>query len=277
MNLVGLLAVSTAALTMAGAASAAHVDIRHAAARVTVIPEARSDIVVTVAKPNPRMKITVARLGDDIIVDGGLSLRGANCSSSFGRRGVHIWGMGFVPYDNLPQIVIRTPLDAKVSAGGAVFGIVDRTDSLELANAGCGDWSVANVAGPLTLRLAGSGDVRAGSAGSANVKISGSSDISMQDVRNGLEASSAGSGDLRVASINGPLHAHVVGSGDIVATGGHVTDMDVGVAGSGDVSFGGVAQTLEANVAGSGDVTVGHVTGTVSKHVAGSGSVTIGG
>ena len=276
MKLWRLAAASAAIMAIAGAANAAHVEVRYAAARVTVIPEARGDIVVTVAKANPRMKITVSRIGDDVIVNGGLGIRGANCTSFFGRRGVHVWGMGFVPYDQLPEIVIRTPLDAKVSAGGAVFGIVDRTNSLDLSNAGCGDWSVANVAGPLNLRVAGSGDIRAGSAGSADVRISGSSDVFMKDVRSGLESAISGSGDLRAASINGPLHVRVSGSGDVNASAGQVTDMVVGVAGSGDVHFGGVAQSLEASVAGSGDVSVGRVTGTVTKHVAGSGSVTIG-
>jgi len=270
------LACSAAALALSGAASAADVDIRYAAVRVIVIPEARSDVAVSVVRSNPRMRITVARLGDSVVVNGGLGLRGANCTSFFGRRGVHVWGMGFIPYDDLPQIVVRTPVDAKVRAGGAVFGIVDRTQSLDLANAGCGDWSVANVAGPFTLRLSGSGDVRGGSAGSADVKISGSSDVYLQDIHNGLDSSISGSGDLHTASVSGPMHVRVAGSGDVIAPAGQVTDLVVSVAGSGDVRLGGVAKTLEASVAGSGDVSVGRVTGSVSKHIAGSGSVSVG-
>ncbi|HEY1561693.1 MAG TPA: DUF2807 domain-containing protein [Caulobacteraceae bacterium] len=264
------------ALATAAGADAAQVDIRHAAMRVTVIPEARNDIQVGVLRQNPKMRITVARMGDTVIVDGGLGLRETNCSTFFGRRGVHIWGMGFVPYDSLPQVIIRTPLDAKVGAGGAVFGVVDRSGSLELSNAGCGDWTVANVAGPIRVRMAGSGDVHAGAAGSAEVHISGSSDVFLRDVRDGLETSSSGSGDLRVISLNGPLHVHIAGSGNVLATTGQVTDMTVGVAGSGDVKFGGVAQRLDASVVGSGDVRVGRVTGPVTRHIAGSGSVTVG-
>ncbi|HEY1880881.1 MAG TPA: DUF2807 domain-containing protein [Caulobacteraceae bacterium] len=260
----------------AGAHAAQGVDIRHAAMRVTVIPEARSDIEVGVIKPNPKMRITVSRMGDSVIVDGGLGFRNANCSSFFGRHGVHIWGMGFVSYESLPQVIIRTPLDAKVGAGGAVFGVIDRSGSLELSNAGCGDWTVANVAGPIRVRMAGSGDVHAGGAGSADVRISGSSDVFLGDVRDGLDTSSSGSGDLRVNSLNGPLHVHIAGSGNVLAASGQVTDMTVGVAGSGDVKFGGVAQRLDASVVGSGDVRVGRVTGPVTRHIAGSGSVTVG-
>ena len=264
------------AIAATTAAHAAQVDIRHAAMRVTVIPEARTDIQVGVLKQNPRMRITVGHMGDTLIVDGGVGFRHANCSSFLGRRGVHIWGMGFIPYDSLPQVIIRTPLDAKVGAGGAVVGVVDRSGSLELSNAGCGDWTVANVAGPIRVRMAGSGDVHAGAAGSAEVHINGSSDVFLRDVRGGLDTSSSGSGDLRVSTLNGPLHVRIAGSGNVLATTGQVTDMIVGVAGSGDVKFGGVAQRLDASVVGSGDVRVGRVTGPVTRHIAGSGSVTVG-
>lgn len=266
-----------AALAAAAGANAAGVEIRHAAMRVTVIPEARSDIEVTVLRQNPRMRITVSRLGDTVIVDGGLGFRGPNCTNFFGRRGVHIWGMGFVPYDSLPQVIVRVPVDARVGAGGAVFGNVDRSGSLELSNSGCGDWTVANVAGPLRVRMAGSGDVHAGAAGSADVRISGSSDVFLRSVRSGLDTSSSGSGNLTVSSVNGPLRVHIAGSGDVVANSGQVTQMVVGVAGSGDVRFGGVASSLDASVAGSGDVKVGRVTGPVNKRVFGSGSVNVGG
>ncbi|HEY7901230.1 MAG TPA: DUF2807 domain-containing protein [Caulobacteraceae bacterium] len=268
--------VAMSALAAAGAAQAAQVDIRHAAARVTVIPEARSDIAVSIVRGNPRLRLNVTQLGDRVIVNGGLGFFGPNCTHRFGVRGVTVWGMGFIPYDQLPQIVVRTPLDAKVSAGGAVYGAVDRSRSLDLSNAGCGDWTVANVAGPADLHMAGSGDVRGGSVGHAEVNISGSADVMLRTVNNGLDSHISGSGDVKVDAVNGPLSAKIAGSGDVVIAAGSVSHMEVGVAGSGDVRFGGTAGSLNADVAGSGDVTVGHVRGPVSKHVAGSGTVTVG-
>ena len=270
------LAASAAVLGVGGGASAAEVVIHDAAMRVTVIPEARSDVTVEVVRNNPHFRIGVTRLGNDVWINGGKGFRGLNCRSLFGRRGVWVWGAGFIPYEALPQLVVRTPMNVKVRAGSAVFGVIGRADSAELDNAGCGDWVMANVAGPAIVRASGSGDVRAASAGSAEVHISGSADVNLGAVRNGLTSSVAGSGDLRAASVNGPMHVRVAGSGDVIAHGGQVTDMDVQVAGSGDVRFGGVAQNLQASVAGSGDVSVGHVTGTVSRHIAGSGSVTVG-
>jgi hypothetical protein len=62
----------------------------------------------------------------------------------------------------MPQVVIHTPRDVKVSAGGAVFGSVGRSATLDLDNAGCGDWTIANVEGTAKVSQAGSGDTRMG-------------------------------------------------------------------------------------------------------------------
>jgi hypothetical protein len=269
-------AACVAVLATGGAAAAAEVYIHDAAMRVTVIPEPRADVSVEVVRSNPHFRIAVTRIGGDVSVDGGLGMRPRHCGGFFGRPGVVVWGIGRVPYEALPQVVIRTPMDVKVRARDAVYGVIGRAASAELDNAGCGDWKLANIAGPARLRVAGSGDVRAASAGSADVRISGSSDVTFNDIRGGLSSAVSGSGNLRAASINGPLRVRVAGSGDVIAHGGQVTDMDVQIAGSGDVRFGGVAQSLQASVAGSGDVSVGRVTGSVSRHIAGSGSVTVG-
>ena len=265
------------ALLSAGAATAApQVEIRHAVARVTVIPEARTDIEVTVVKANARLPLKVSRLGNDVFIDGGLGMRPRGCHSAFGKPRAMVWGIGDVGYDDMPQVVIRTPMTVKVSAGDIVYGSVGRSDSVELGNSGCGDWTVANVAGPMRVNVAGSGDVRTGSAASAEVHVSGSGDVATRDIRGGLNASTSGSGDIVAASIDGPFHVHVSGSGNVRAHAGSATDMAVWVAGSGDVSFGGGARSLEASIAGSGDVRVAKVTGAVARHVAGSGDVHVG-
>ena len=274
---IGLgLAAAAGALAMCGAASAAEVIIHDAVMRVTVIPEARSDVSVEVVRNNPHFRIGVTRVGNDVSIDGGVGMRARGCHGLFGRKGVFVWGVGQIPYEALPQVVVRTPMNVKVRARDAVFGVMGRADSAELDNAGCGDWTLANIAGPLVVRVSGSGDVRAASVGSAEVRISGSSDVTFNNIRNGLTTAVAGSGDLRAGSVNGPMHVRVAGSGDVIAHAGQVTDMQVQVSGSGDVRFGGVAQSLQASVAGSGDVSVGRVTGSVDRHVAGSGSVTVG-
>jgi hypothetical protein len=270
-------AILSGAVLVCGAASAAAtVDIRNAALEVTVIPEARSDVAVTVVKTYGKLPVKVTRDGQGVRIDGGVNRFGLNCHSGMGWRGVSAWGRGDVRDSDLPRVVIRTPMDVSVRAGGAVFGVIGRGGNIELSNGGCGDWTVADAAGSLRLAQSGSGDLRAGAAGSADVSISGSGDVSLTYVRGGLRALSAGSGDLSAVSVDGPLFVRISGAGDVIAKSGSVTIMDVAVAGSGDVRFGGVAQSLDVAIAGSGDVSAAHVTGLVDKRIAGSGDVTVG-
>lgn len=271
------LGLGAVASIVAGAAQASPgVEIRHAIARVTIIPEARNDVAVSVVRVNRRLPLRISRVGDTVVVDGGLGWRSINCHTWFGHPAAWVWGSGNFSYDDMPQIVVRTPLQVRAGSSGAVFGAVGAGAGADIANSGCGDWTVADQNGPLKLSLAGSGDVRAGTAASAEVHVSGSADVNMRAARGGLMASVTGSGDVNAGVVNGPLHVRVGGSGDVRVKGGAVTDMDVSVIGSGDVHFGGVARSLTANVAGSGDVSAAKVTGSVTKHVAGSGDVTVG-
>lgn len=260
----------------AGAASAAEVEIKDAVARVTVIPEARSDIKVEFLTTNPQLPLEIRTMGGKTIIDGDLDRKIRNCNSEGGQVSVRVGGVGTVRYEDMPQVVIRTPKDAQVEAGGAVFGTVGKSASLELSNAGCGDWTVANVEGRLKLNQAGSGDSRVGSAGQATLRVAGSGDIKTKDIRGALDIDIAGSGDVWSASVSGPLDVKIAGSGGVTVAGGRADAMTVSVAGSGDVSFSGTAQTLKARIAGSGDVHVKSVKGEVSKSIVGSGGVTIG-
>ena len=67
-----LAATAAAALLAAGAASAASVEVKDAVARVTVIPENRTDIKVEVIQANPRLPLEVRTFAGRTIVDGGL-------------------------------------------------------------------------------------------------------------------------------------------------------------------------------------------------------------
>ena len=270
-----VLGAATAVLAACVANAAPSVEVRNAAATVTVIPENRSDVSVSMARTNRSLPITVTRDGDTVRVEGDVRWS-ANCHRSFGVDHVSVFGVGDFSRAQLPAVVIRTPMDARVSAGGAVFGAVSRASSLTLSNSGCGDWMVANVAGPLIVHASGSGDIGAGEAASADIVVSGSADVRTRALHGGLKVSVSGSGDIGVASVAGPFDAHVAGSGNVIVHGGDVSVMTVGIAGSGDVRFDGVAQSLKASVAGSGDLTVRKVLGPVTRHVAGSGDIHIG-
>jgi len=269
-------------LATAGAASAQTVEIEDAVAKVTVITEARSDIAVEVQQGASGLPaIEVSRRGDKIFIDGGLSDR--RIRSCFGRGEganerftVEVSGVGQVPLESAPRIIIRAPMTVDIKADGAVWGSVGRTQSLELANAGCGDWTVANVAGKLDLDIAGSGDTRVGTVGSAEISVAGSGDTTLVSVADGLSVNIAGSGNVRAGRSDGRFVATIAGSGDVIVDGGRTEGVKARIAGSGDVRFAGVANAVSAQIAGSGDVRVAQVNGPVDRAVVGSGDVIIG-
>lgn len=269
-------------LASAGAASAQTIEIEDAVARVTVITENRADVAVEVQQGTSGLPpVQVSRRGNTTFIDGGLNERDIRgCSQSgFGdtRTRVNVRGVGEVAVDAAPRIIIRAPMTVELEADGAVWGSVGRTESLQLSNAGCGDWTLANVSGPLRLSVAGSGDVRAGTAGAARISVAGSGDVEIVSVANGLDVSVAGSGDVKVGRASGEIGASVAGSGDVSVGGGRARAVKARIAGSGGVLFAGEADSLSASVAGSGDVRVQRVNGPVSKSVIGSGEVIVGG
>lgn len=278
MRALLVLAAGAAALGFAGAAAAApSVKIKDAVVRVVVIPEARSDVKVEFLTTNKSLPLSIRQNGAETIIDGDLRMNKiGSCNTKMGATTIKVRGVGEVNWKDIPQIVVRTPLDVEVSGAGAVFGSVGRSDRLELANAGCGDWTVANVKGKLEVSQAGSGDTNIGAAGSAEINIAGSGSIKTQAIAGDLEVSIAGSGDVRVARSGGKIEVNVMGSGDVTIAGGRAQSLDANVMGSGNVTFDGEVGDVELSVAGSGDVRVAKATGQISKHVAGSGDIYIG-
>ena len=283
-----LLAACAVGLTaVAGAASAGEVEIRDAVARVVVIPEAgrtRIDVEIVPGGANlPALQVT--RRGDDVRIDGDLRRRIRNCRGSgdghFGPTEVpagvtvDVRGHGQVRVADAPLVTIRTPMDARINAGGAIWGAIGRADRVELGAGGCGDWTVGNVGGDLSISVGGSGDVRAGAAQDLEVAVGGSGDVRTGAVR-GLDVSIGGSGDVSVASIDGPADVAIGGSGDVVIRGGRASSLEVAIAGSGEVTLNGEAGSVEASIVGSGDVNVASVTGRIDRTVMGSGNVNVG-
>ncbi|HXQ10940.1 MAG TPA: DUF2807 domain-containing protein [Caulobacteraceae bacterium] len=270
-----------AALGWAGLASAQSIEFRNVSARVVIIPEQRSDVQVIVLKTNPRLPLRISKsFGDRTIVNGGDWFGlfwGAHADCSGGDAPwTDVPSVGRVAYADLPQITVRVPEDAVVEAGGAIYGSVGRSQSLHLRIAGCGAWTVANVAGGLDVVAAGSGRLHTGSAGRMSLSIAGASDATTTEVQDGLEVSIAGAGDVHVGQASGPVEVNMAGGGSVRIDGGRATSVGVNIMGSGDVDYGGVADTLQANIAGSGDIHAAKVLGAVSRSIAGAGSVEVG-
>ena len=268
------------------------VEIDHAVARVAVIVEDRADIAVEVEQGTSGLPaIQVTRVGNEVRIDGGLRRRGflnrrdsiQECRSgpdNAARPGdgasVEVRDHGRINISDAPLIVIRTPRQVNVSASGAVFGSVGRgASSVDLGASGCGYWNVANTEGPVSLSIAGSGDMRAGTSASLDISIAGSGSASGGVTRD-LDVSIAGSGDVAVARIDGPMDVSIAGSGDVVVRDGTSPEVSISIMGSGDVTFGGVAGDVDVSMAGGGDVTIARATGAVSRSIAGSGDIRIG-
>lgn len=307
-----LASLVAAAAIGAPAFAAPGVTVQNAAARMVVIPEARSDVRVDVQRgADPRLPVPeVRRDGDRVIVDGGLRGRIGGCGT-FGVdwrvfqhdrseanphvQRVMIRGVGPLTLDRLPVITAHVPMRAALSADHAVFGRVGPSETLSLASSGCGDWVVGDVAGPLSVETSGSGDVRAGRAGQLRIAIAGSGDfvgdavardasiathgsgdVSLGRVGGRLEAELAGSGDLAAREVFGPVASHQSGSGDVVIRGGRSPSVAVQTSGSGDFAFKGEAGSVSAQSSGSGDIQVAHASGPVAKSHSGSGEIEVG-
>ena len=276
--LLGLSVLAAATATAAGASAAERsVQIKNAVARVIVVPSDRQDVKVVIRTHSPDLPLKVSRKGDTLVIDGDLRWnRIRNCRGDGDKASVDVKVIGTVGFARMPEVIIYSPRKVDLSVGGAVFGSIGRAASVEFANAGCGDWTIANVAGRLDISQAGSGNILAGSAGALDLSVAGSGDTRTQAVSGMADISIAGSGDVRMARLDGPLDVSIAGSGDIRVYGGKTGKVDVSIAGSGDVRIAGEAASVDASFMGSGDVWVTRVNGPVSKSVMGSGGVHVG-
>ncbi|MGH7024408.1 MAG: GIN domain-containing protein [Caulobacteraceae bacterium] len=273
--LTGGLAAAMIAPTVAFGAP--RLEIKAAAARVTIIPEARADIHVDIIQSRRALPLRLVRSGGVTVVDGGLARRVRGCPRlADGTLGVRVRGLGNLSPAELPRLVVRTPLDARVTVGDGVSGDVDRAASLEFENRGCGDWTIANVRGRLRLDQLGSGTAKTGRAGQAVLNVAGGGEIEMGPVGGPVTAISTGEGTIVVASVDGPVIARVAGSGGIEIAGGRASELNAQVAGSGSILFDGEAGAVAANVMGPGVVRVARALGPVSRRVFGAGRVQIG-
>lgn len=290
-------------------ALAGEITLRDAVARVVVIPENRTDIVVEIQPGSADVPpLTVTRRGDDMVIDGQLhrNSRSQSWSCSGTRRGywsptdtppgdlvVRVRGREPIRVADAPIVTIRTPMDVDVDVSGAVWGAVGRARSVSFENSGCGNWTFGNVGGELGVVTKGSGDIRAGTSGSLNASIAGSGNITagatgsaeanimgsgnirLTQTRE-LDASIMGSGNIVAARVDGTVEANIPGSGNIVVEAGRASRLNANIMGSGDIDFRGGAGDVSANIMGSGDIRVASASGSVNQSRMGSGRVTIG-
>ncbi|WP_395646066.1 GIN domain-containing protein [Terricaulis sp.] len=265
---LGVMAVTANAETY----PARSVDIRYAAANITVIPENRTDIAADVAAGGRVQAPSVRLDGGRLVIDGGLRNRIRGCSDG----AVQINGLGRVNRTELPRITLRVPQSLDLHVGGAAFTSIGESAGGRAAFSGCGDTQIEEAHGALTVALDGSGDVRVTRvSGDLHASLDGSGDLNVGPVGGDAEASLDGSGDLTVASVAGAAAGSLDGSGDL-NVGAVGASARVSLDGSGDVEFGSVRAGLQASVDGSGNIQVAAVEGgQVALALDGSGDVLV--
>ncbi len=272
---IALLAAGLAAAA-GSAAHAASVELKDAVVRVTVIPEARSDVKVEITQANPRLPLTVRTEGDRTVVDGGLWHRIRDCNGNHDRPRVRVRDVGEVSAEEMPQIVIRTPKEVELSSSGAVVGSIGRSGGVSLRNSGCSRWTIADVTGAATIHESGAGSIRMGAADRLEVRISGAAHVHATQVRQALDAVLSGAGGINVDQVSGTVTTQVSGVGHINLEGGRTASMRAAVSGMGGVDFGGQTDSLDASISGMGGIRVKQVNGPLRKSVSGMGHVSIG-
>ena len=283
--------------THAGAQPGPQVQVEHAAVRMVVVAEPRSDISVTVEHGPSRLPpLAMRREGGRIVVDGGLAdpfgndhveCVGGWSSRSVGRwfgtpvthtrddRAVIVGPIGRVAYGDLPMIVVHLPLDARIADEGAVWGQLGGADRLQLSTVGCGDWTVGPLKGRLDAQMTGSGDATVERAGEVHGRLAGSGDLRVGPVAGVADVSVAGSGDIQTGPVGGPVHATLSGSGDIDVARVQAP-VEAHIASSGGVRIhSGYAPQVRVSVAGSGDFDFDGQAGGLSASVVGSGDVRV--
>lgn len=266
---------AAAAMTAAGAANAAAIEVRDAVARVTVIPEDRSDVKVEFLRTHDKLPLTVRTENGKTIIDGGLEKRVFHCRGIGKDPKIGVKGVGTVDADEMPHVVIRAPRQIEMTADSAITGEIGRSDSLRLSVSGCDSWTIADVAGDVELRNSGAGAVRMGAADRLKVRLSGAASIHATHIRKDLDADLSGAGSLKVGRADGRVEADVSGVGKVNVEDGRATSLRARVSGVGGVEYGGVTENLDAAISGIGGVRVHKVTGNVHKSVSGIGKVTI--
>lgn len=185
---------------------------------------------------------TVIRSGGNVISMSQSGRSGVQIGSIGGGATIISGGNIIINDDGKPE----TTIDIKVPIG---------TD-LDLSDIS-GRVSIGDTKSNLRARISGSGSIYASSIKKLYGRISGS-------------------GDLTVENITGDASVRVSGSGDVNINNGNIEELEVEVSGSGDVRVYATAQTADLSASGSGDIYVAHVVKSPRKHASGFGDIKVG-
>ena len=182
------------------------------------------------------------------------------------------------------------------SSAGQLTLMLPADFPLTLMLAGSGNVRAGSLQGPLKATLASDGDLNiqhantlqltirgSGDAtvqhltGSAEIDVAGSGTVKLLNMEGPLKYQQHGSGDLAIANISSPaVQIASAGSGDVVIAGGHIGALQVHVYGSGDFAMSGTLDTADLLAAGGGDIRIPQPTGTLQRRAIGGSSISVG-
>lgn len=247
------------------------IDIRHAAARIVVTPEDRTDISIEIDNPGKLPMPEVRNEDGDLVIDGRVRGRIQECL----EEAVDVRGYGVIASPELPLITIRAPRNVSIDIGSGGTTEIGPSQTLELEFSGCGAAHIGDVADTLGVDLSGSGAIVTGAARTLKADIAGSGSLRTGAIAERADIDLAGSGEVELASLAGALALDGAGSGAVSIGGGALTEANIDLAGSGGVEIAAPIQNLQVGIVGSGDVNVPATVGDVSADIAGSGNVSI--
>jgi DUF4097 and DUF4098 domain-containing protein YvlB len=159
-----------------------------------------------------------------------------------------LFGSSYAYIDLEVRVPENLAIEVKTRSGDADISDIAALDF----SAHSGDLILHRVSGDVAVEVH-SGDVNADDVGSLTVRHAGSGDIRARTVRGDVKVGNVGSGDLGFTDIGNGVHVDSVGSGDIIVTRAK-GDVTVGSIGSGDVTVNGVGGDFTVRSAGSGDI-----------------------
>ncbi|GAB4539005.1 MAG: hypothetical protein Tsb0010_17550 [Parvularculaceae bacterium] len=126
--------------------------------------------------------------------------------------------------------------------------------SAEVDISGATDLNISDIAGALDVQVSGAAEIYARSAESADIDVSGAGEIDLGEVRGGVTVRSSGAGDISIDSVSGPVEARLSGAGNMEIGDGRAEPLRVRVSGVGHFCFDGVAVDPDVEESGLGSI-----------------------
>lgn len=259
---------------LGSAAPAAELVLDGLVARITILPEPRSDIYVVVRPGGSGLpSVSVTQEGERTIVTSGVEV-GA-CAQSGATMRVGLRDGRQVEMGEAPEIIVRAPRSFRVEgADSALIGRIERSEDLHIRQAGCAFWDIGEVV-TLQADMSGGAHLTASGAATANLAAAAGAAVTIGPVANLVAEASAG-GMIGVAAVNGAVEASASGGGRIEIGSGRATTFRAVASSGGRILHRGEIVNLHATAVAGGQIEVSQAESILSRSVSAGGQVIVG-